>query len=188
MDRPRHCRDSANDVCYDYSRTPPSPLRLCLLQGVGVGEGRDKERAPVPAPGGAICLQGPQVLGANVAHDCLCLGPSPTRGAFRKQWQHRLQGWLGLWWGRACPGELGPYFPLLGWPALFCTGLGPSRAVREPSGGAPPRFILRLALRAASWPEPPSGDARGSGRRAGGWPGEHSKAPLLLVPGQQCVC
>lgn len=31
-----------------------------------------------------------------------------------------------------------------------------------PSGRGPPRFILRLALRAASCPEPPSGEARGS--------------------------
>ena len=65
--------------------------------------------------------------------------------------------------------ESWPYCLLLARPALFCPGSGPSRAASEPSGGGPPRFILRLALRAASWPEPPSGDARGSGRRVGEW-------------------
>lgn len=140
-----------------------------------------------PAPGAAICPQGPQPPGASVPDDRPGLEPGPTRGVLRCQWLHRPRGWVSGGVG-ACPGALASYFPPLARPALLCPGSGPSRAAREPSGGGPPRFILRLALRAASWPEPPSGEARGSGRRAGGWacagPWEQAKH-LHFQPCQQ---
>lgn len=67
----------------------------------------------------------------------------------------QLQGWT-------CTGERDSYFLLPAWwSAFFCAGSGPSRAARMPSGRGPPCFILRLALRAASCLEPPSGEVRG---------------------------
>lgn len=68
----------------------------------------------------------------------------------------------------AQPGVRRSHFLPLAWSAVrFCPGSEPSRAARAPSDWGPPRFILRLALSAASWPEPPSGEARGSAGRAG---------------------
>lgn len=132
--------------------------------GQGSGEGSAK---------GAGALQNRHLsLGASVPHNCPCPEPGPTWDVFRSPCWHR-PGSL------ACPGEPASYFPPLARPVLLCPGSGLSRAAREPSGGGPPRFILRLALRAASWPEPPSGEARGSERRAGGWahtgPREHPR-------------
>lgn len=89
----------------------------------------------------------------------------------------QLQGW-------ARTGERDSYFLSPAWSALFCAGSGPNRAARMPSGRGPPRFILRLALRAASCPEPPSGEARGSGRREEGRVASRcTQWPLLPVRG-----
>lgn len=175
LDRPKPHRNSVNDKYYDYSQTLPGPPTLCLLKGVGNRGGQEQEQGSAKGSGPLWTLPlgvpsvpkapkpwGPMSLMTVHAWSPVPLGvPSGSSGGtgFRAG---SLVGW-------ACPGELGPYFPLLARPVLFCTGLGPSRAAREPSGGAPPRFILRLALRAASWPEPPSGEARGSARRAGRW-------------------
>ena len=146
-----------------------------------------------PASAAAICPQVPQALGASVPHGRQCPEPRPPWGVFKSQRQHWPRGRVS---GRAgaCPGEQASHLPPLAGPALLCPGSGPSRAARAPSGGEPPRFIFRLALRAASWPEPPSGEARGSGRTAGGWPHagprEHSKAPFAsgAQPAREAGC
>lgn len=87
MDRPRRCRDSVNDTYYDYSHTPPSPLRLCLLQGVGGGggQGQGQGSAKGARPLWTLPLESPSVPKAPkpwepmfVVHDCLCLEPSST--------------------------------------------------------------------------------------------------------------
>lgn len=137
-----------------------SPTQTPSPAGVGGrGQGQKKNSVRVlvstgPCPfGSTISPQGPQA--PSILHSRPCLMPSPTWGVFRIQ----LQGW-------AHTGERDSYFLSPAWSMLFCAGSGPSRAARMLSGRGPPRFILRLALRAASCPEPPSGEARGSGRRA----------------------
>lgn len=146
--------------------------------GQGSGEGSAK---------GAGALQNRHLsLGASVPHNCPCPEPGPTWDVFRSPCWHR-PGSL------ACPGEPASYFSPLARPVLLCPGSGLSRAAREPSGGGPPRFILRLALRAASWPEPPQerpGDLKGEQeggltRGLGNTPGTLASSP---GPAREALC
>lgn len=66
-----------------------------------------------PAPGDSICPQGPQALGANVVHDCLCLEPSPT-GVPSEPVAAQASGLAGSSVGPGLSWRAGPLLPPVG--------------------------------------------------------------------------